>query len=40
MGKDEGDSLRFLLATVIARWQGESVEALRLRSEEDMERQI
>ncbi len=37
---EEGDSLHFLLAAVIARWQEESEDALRLRSEEDMERQI
>ncbi|TNN70387.1 hypothetical protein EYF80_019413 [Liparis tanakae] len=40
MCKKEDDILRFLLAAVIARWQGESGEALGLRSEEDMERQI
>lgn len=39
-GEEVGDSLCFALATLVARWQGESRDALRLRSEEDTERQI
>lgn len=38
--EEVGDSLSSVLATWAARWQGESSDALRLRSEEDMERQI
>lgn len=38
--EEVGDSLCSVLATWAARWQGESSDALRLRSEEDTERQI
>lgn len=35
MSKKEGVSLRFLLAAVIASWQGKSGDTLRLESRED-----
>lgn len=40
MGKEKGDSLRFLLAAEIAHWQGERRDVLKLGSEKGTKRQI